>query len=100
MTRDQVISKLRELAPALRDRFDVAAISIFGSVARGDAVPGSDVDVLIRFQPDATITLLDLAAIRCELIDALGCNVDLIEDHPRLRPSFRLAVEQDLVHVA
>jgi predicted nucleotidyltransferase len=46
-------------------------------VARGDAVPGSDVDFLVDFDPDRTV--LDLSALILDLQAALGCEVDVKE---------------------
>ena len=52
MTRDQIIAKLRETAPALRAE-GVTKLAIFGSRSRGDASPDSDLDVLIEVDPAA-----------------------------------------------
>jgi predicted nucleotidyltransferase len=46
-------------------------------VARGDAVPGSDVDFLVDLDPGRSV--LDLRALTLDLQDALGCEVDVKE---------------------
>ena len=51
-------------------------ISVFGSVARGDDGPGSDVDFLVEFEPGAS--LLDLMRIQDDLEALLGCPVDVV----------------------
>jgi predicted nucleotidyltransferase len=51
---------------------------IFGSVARGQAQPSSDVDVLVDMEPGRT--LLDLIALEQELSDTLGRRVDVVTD--------------------
>ena len=48
-------------------RWRVTEVALFGSVLRDDFGPDSDVDVLVRFEPDARHTLLDLAEIENEL---------------------------------
>jgi predicted nucleotidyltransferase len=57
MTRDEIIAKVREAAPALRAE-GVAKLAIFGSRARGDAGPHSDLDVLIDIDPAASFRCL------------------------------------------
>lgn len=100
MERDRIIEVLRGLMPMLRERYAVAELGIFGSVARGTADDTSDIDVLVRFVAGARVTLMTLAGIKCDLEDALGREIDLVEDHAGLRPRFRLTLERDLIRVA
>ena len=51
---------------------------MFGSVARGDAGPSSDVDLLVTFLPEAEWGLLDHAAIEEDLAGIFGRRVDLV----------------------
>jgi uncharacterized protein len=97
---EAILPKLRELLPELRASHGVSSLAVFGSVARGNAGAGSDVDVLVEFDPDAKVTLFTLARIKSRLDDALGCDVDLVENHARLGPSFREHIQRDLVRVA
>ena len=97
MTCEEAIRILHDALPGLRERFDVVDLSLFGSVARNEAGPDSDVDVLVSFGPEAD--LLDLVNLRFMLEDLLGVKVDLAtpgELKPRARPS----IERDLIHVA
>jgi len=52
--------------------------AVFGSAARGEAKPDSDVDILVRFQND--ISLLDHIGVAYELGDTIGQKVDLITE--------------------
>ena len=67
-------------------KHDAARIGIFGSRARGEARPDSDLDVLVDFRK--TKSLLTLVGIERELSEALGIKVDLLTEgaiSPRLR---------------
>lgn len=69
-------------------RWKVAELSLFGSVLRDDFGPDSDIDVLVRFQPDSDWSLLDFARMKLELEALLGRPVDLVEPQA-LRNPFR-----------
>ena len=53
-------------------------IGIFGSFARNEDTPDSDIDILVKFKE--TISLLDLAKIHRELSQILGKEVDLVTE--------------------
>jgi predicted nucleotidyltransferase len=55
----------------------VKALYLFGSVVRGEDTPGSDVDILVEFQPDARVGLFGLARLQRELSEIIGRSVDL-----------------------
>lgn len=72
----------------------VKRAALFGSFARGDATEDSDIDLLIEFKGKKK-SLLDLAALKIQLQESLGKNVDLITYnslHPLLRD--RILLEQ------
>lgn len=74
-----------DIEPVMRRRGVVRA-GVFGSVARGEDKPDSDVDFLVEFEKGRT--LLDLSGLRLDLIDVLGREVDVATVaslHPRLR---------------
>ena len=49
MNRDEVLETLRKHKQVLRERFDVTGLALYGSFARNQATPESDVDVLVKF---------------------------------------------------
>jgi uncharacterized protein len=69
-------------------------VRIFGSVARGEARPDSDVDILVDVDPGRS--LLDLGALLVDLEDLLGCDVDVVTE-PVLRPRLRQRVIREAV---
>jgi uncharacterized protein len=76
MTRDEIIAKVRETAPALRAE-GVTGLAIFGSRARRDARPDSDLDVLIDIDPKARFSLLNLSGVGLMLEDATGVRTQV-----------------------
>lgn len=74
MKRDQVLSILNDHQADLHD-LGVKSLEIFGSVARDEARPNSDVDCLVDFSIEAS--LFDLFRVRHYLEDLLGCDIDL-----------------------
>jgi predicted nucleotidyltransferase len=95
--RERVIRTIREHEAELR-ALGVTKLWLFGSLARGDARPDSDVDVLVSVPPAQSFSLLDLAGVRLALCDLLGreAGVAIRED---LRPRFRDTIADDLIEV-
>jgi predicted nucleotidyltransferase len=76
MNRQQALQTLAENRSRLK-RFSVKELYLFGSVARDEALDGSDVDILVEFQPDAKIGLFQFARLQRFLSELLECTVDL-----------------------
>jgi len=82
-------------------RYGVRELSVFGSAARGDLRPESDVDILVDFEPDARVGLVKFASLSEELEQMVGRKVDLVTK-TGLRPRIRSEVlgEAQLVYSA
>ncbi len=96
MDRGQVLETLRSHETELREA-GVAQLSLFGSTARGDAGPDSDVDLLAALDKTKCLSLLDVVCLEVRLADLLGVKVDLIV-RGTLKPRVQQRVERDLVH--
>ena len=88
MTLEQLRSRYRDQIVALAEKRGAHDVRVFGSVARGEQHPDSDVDFLVEFEPGRS--LLDLAGLWLDPEAALGCKVDVVSSRG-LRP--RLAAE-------
>ena len=87
MVRDDILQRLRADRPAL-DRFGVSSIAVFGSFARGQARPDSDLDILVDYREDARPDLFDFIELKQHLEALFDRPVDLATPealHRRLR---------------
>jgi predicted nucleotidyltransferase len=71
-----IINKLKDFFPA----YPVEKAWIFGSYARGEETRKSDIDIMVRFEKDVRITLIDYAKIMNRLKETLHKKVDLVEE--------------------
>jgi len=85
--RDEIVT--------LAQRRGADNVRVFGSVARGEATPESDVDFIVDFETGAS--LVDQSGLRLDLIELLNVNVDVVSNHPRLTERFRRQIEREAV---
>lgn len=90
---DQVVTTLRAHEAELRAA-GVSRLSLFGSVARGDAGADSDVDLVAELAPEARIGLFRLVALERRLSELLSRPVDLLPE-PVEAPRLRANIERD-----
>ena len=60
------------------ERWQIAELAFFGSVLRDDFGPESDIDVMVRFLPEASHTLFNMVSMEQELSSILGRETDLL----------------------
>lgn len=79
-------------------RYDVREAYLFGSFARGEQTPHSDID--LRLACGDSMTFGALYQLSLDLEDELGRKVDIVTNPPQhMRPSFRNSIEQDEVRL-
>lgn len=79
-------------------RYDVRKAYLFGSFARGEQTPDSDID--LRLVCGDSVTFGMLYELSLELEELLGRKVDIVTNPPEhMRPAFRKSIEQDEVHI-
>ncbi len=95
MLADEVLATLRAHRPELHG-LGVRSLALFGSVARGEEGPDSDVDLLVEFEPPLGFDRYMDAKFRLEAL--LGRPVDLVTTRG-LKPELRATVEREALRV-
>ena len=97
MTREELIEALRREEPLFRQR-KVRHVSLFGSRARGDHRPDSDIDLLVEYEPGEKATLENYVGLQGDLTDVLGLEVQLLKV-PVKRERLKKSVDRDALLV-
>ncbi len=97
MRKQTALNLLQDHKEAIRQRYGVRHLSLFGSTVRDAAREGSDVDVLVEFDGPATSDRY--FGLQFYLEDLFGCPVDLVTDKA-LRPELRPHIEKEAIRVA
>jgi hypothetical protein len=95
--RERVLCILHEEAPGLRAR-GLTHLSLFGSVARGEAGPESDIDLLIDLARDAPFGLFDLLDLQDQLGERFGRPVN-VAFCSTLRAWLRRRIDEDRIEI-
>jgi len=95
-TREQYLPILREFVAEHGAEYGIERIGIFGSVARGEENPGSDVDVLVEAP---VLSLLSLIGIKRRLEEMFGAPVDVVRKTEYMPRRFQARVEREVIYV-
>jgi len=90
--RGRAIQESRQHVREIARKYGASNVRLFGSTARGEDGPDSDIDLLVHLEP--TVGLIGLARLQRELERVLGGPVDLVPDDG-LKPDVRAAIERD-----
>lgn len=92
---NECIIKLRENLPYIQKEYEVTGLCIFGSVARGDNRPDSDVDILVDMPPKIFL----MSALKDYLEQLLHSSVDLVRRHSHLSKRFLKQISNDEISI-
>jgi uncharacterized protein len=96
MNRRDILARLRENEAALRAR-GVSHAALFGSRARGDNRPDSDIDIMVEFNPAAHVTLFNYAGLKDYIAGLFDESVDVV-NRDGLKPYVRPAATVDAIY--
>lgn len=97
MKKRELVAKHRQEILALAAKHGLSDVRLFGSVARGDDGVESDIDFLVK--REAGTDPFELIDFKEALEALLGCKVDLLTEHPWMRPRLKRNIERDLLPV-
>ena len=87
-SRQRLSERLKEKILPILKKYGIKKAALFGSFARGEQKPDSDIDILVKFKDRENKTLLDLVGLELELVDVLNRKVDVLtynSIHPLLK---------------
>lgn len=93
-TKDNIINFLKQNKQTIQDKYDVNKIALFGSFARNEATPNSDIDILVDMKPSFD-NFFDLKYF---LEDAFKTKVDLGKEK-NLRLLIKEQIKNELIYV-
>ena len=94
-TATSLLARLKEAMPEIQERYKVRSMALFGSCARGDCKPDSDVDIVVEVDPSIGLEFVSLAEV---LQDLLGRQVDLVSRRA-ISPRHWAHISRDLLYV-
>lgn len=96
MKRGEIIATLKAAEPELRKR-GIRHAALFGSVARGEERPDSDIDILVEFEPGEEGSIYDYVRLKEYVAQLFEGPVDVI-DREALKPHLRAPAARDTVY--
>lgn len=96
MTKHDVLDYLKEHYQEFHTKYNVEKIGLFGSYARDEATPQSDIDIFVKMKPD----MFSLIAIKEQIEEDLKTKVDIIREHKNIKPFLLEMIQKDLVYAS
>ncbi|CAN5415961.1 nucleotidyltransferase [soil metagenome] len=97
MNRAELVTKIKTQEQAIEAE-GATALYVYGSRARDDQRPDSDLDVYVEYTPQSRFSLMSLAGIQVILTDTTGLQVS-ITTRDSLHPDIREAIESEAVKI-
>ena len=96
LQRSEALAILRRHKPLFAEQYGVTALGVFGSVARDEATPDSDLDIVIRMKEPR---LFYMVHIKDTLEAVFQRPVDIIQYREKMNPFLKKRIDRDAVYV-
>lgn len=94
--RDQVMALLSQHLPEWRRLYGIQELALFGSLARNEASPDSDVDLCVSLDPPNPFALVHFQQA---VEQQLGRRVDVVTRWPGMNPALKKEIERDAISI-
>ena len=95
LSKQSILDYLARHKQEFKEKYQVEAIGLFGSYARGEATEESDIDIFVRMQPD----LLEMAGLKLQIEEELSGKVDLVREHKHMKPLLLEMIRREIAYV-
>lgn len=96
--REEILSFLKEKKDLLFSEYQIVKIGLFGSFARNEALDGSDIDLIVEFQPNTENLYQKKSEIRDLVSKRFNREVDLCREK-YIKPYFKSQILQSVIYV-
>jgi len=90
-----VLNYLKEHYPEFKEKYSIEKLGLFGSYARDEASPESDLDIFISMRP----SVYDLISLKEQIEKDLEIKVDIMREHKNIKPLLLEMIQKDLIYV-
>ena len=95
MTKQDILNYLSAHKKEFQKKYEVEAIALFGSFARGEEREDSDIDIFVKMRPD----FFNLVGLKHRIEDDLQKEVDIIREHKNIKPFLLEMINKDIIYV-
>ena len=95
ITKTNILNYLKEHYQEFKTKYQVEKIGLFGSYARDEATPESDIDIFVTMKP----SIFDMVAIKEQIESDLHTKVDIIREHKNIKPFFLQMIQKEVIYV-
>ena len=96
MTQKQILDYLSTHKERFQKLYNVNKIGIFGSYARNEATPSSDIDIVVDLKKS---TMFGLVAIKNDIEEYFKTHVDIVQIRDRMNKLLKKKIEQEAIYV-